>query len=88
MSRQTNLRTFATARASSGKGKAISNSGSITVSYRDTKGRRHDAVVVGPGTSSGLKLRIRGQGSAIRVIDNVALGTARNQTNVYFTFGA
>jgi hypothetical protein len=56
------------------------------VTYRDAKGNMLDAHVVGQGTSSGLKLSIRNSSSK-RVVDNVALGTAANQTNVYFTAG-
>jgi hypothetical protein len=59
-----------------------------TVKYRDVNGKTHDAVVVAPGSSSGLKLAIWGQGSGVgeqrRVIDNVALMTSRTQTNVYW----
>jgi hypothetical protein len=63
-----------------------------SVSYRDVNGKRHDAVVVAPGSASGLKLAIWGQGSGNggqrRVIDNVAVATARTQTNVYFNVDA
>jgi hypothetical protein len=61
-----------------------------SVSYRDVNGKRHDAVVVAPGSASGLKLAIWGQGNGgqRRVIDNVAIATARTQTNVYFNVDA
>jgi hypothetical protein len=77
MGRQTDLRT----REGIEKGK---DQGYVTVSYRDIKGTRHDARVLGQGSASGLKLQVT---AGRRIVDNVPLGTADNQTNVYFTAG-
>lgn len=63
--------------------------GRMNVIYRDTKGNSALAAVVGPGTGSGLKLRIgsRNGGSVGKVVDNVAAATTPKQTNVYFARG-
>jgi len=58
-------------------------SGRRTVTYRDAAGRRFDAVVMGPGSSSGAKLRVPEKNNG--VFDNVAKATALTQTNVYMT---
>jgi hypothetical protein len=85
LSRQTNLRARATAKVSTGKGKVVDRAGSVTVSYRDAHGTRHDAIVLGPGSVSGLKLRLPSFGGTNKDIDNVALATGEYQANVYFT---
>lgn len=61
--------------------KPQSAAGSRTVVYRDTKGRSFDAVVVGAGSSSGLKIKLTSDNG--RIIDNVAKATGLKQTNVY-----
>jgi len=58
--------------------------GRMRVSYRDAKGGSFDAVVLGQGSSSGLKLKILGLNPS-RTIDNVAAATTMKQTNVYFS---
>jgi hypothetical protein len=61
--------------------KGKTGAGLRTVTYRDAKGMKKDAVVLGQGTASGLKLRLTSDQN--RVVDNVALMTVRTQTNVY-----
>jgi hypothetical protein len=58
----------------------MGHSGKVNVRYRDAKGTTRQAIVVGPGTTSGLKIRVRFVG----IFDNVPLATSPNQTNVYF----
>lgn len=61
--------------------------GRMTVSYRDVSGKSKNALVLGPGGVSGLKLRIgsrMGDGQS-EIVDNVAAATALKQTNVYFS---
>lgn len=75
-------RTRATTRA--GKNQTA---GRQNVSYRDVNGKSQDASVLGPGTGSGLKLRLasrNGNGTA-EIVDNVAAATSAKQTNVYFS---
>ena len=55
-------------------------SGRQTTNYRDFKGIRRDAIIISKGSSSGLKLFIKGQN---RMVDNVAAMTALKGTNVY-----
>lgn len=55
-------------------------SGRQSVSYRDAKGIRRDAVVIAKGSSSGLRLFIPEQD---RVVDNVGPMTTIKGTNVY-----
>jgi len=69
-------------RTASTTDKGKTNSGYRNVIYRDAKGLTKDAVVLGAGSVSGLKLRINSNQGA--VIDNVALATSRTQTGVYF----
>ncbi|HVI77435.1 MAG TPA: hypothetical protein VM715_04615 [Candidatus Acidoferrum sp.] len=53
------------------------------VVYRDFKGSTYDAQVLGPGTTTGVKLQVwRGTGHS--VIDNVPKATTPKSTNVYF----
>jgi hypothetical protein len=59
-------------------------SGQMTVGYRDASGTMMDAQVVGQGTASGLRLRIR-NGGAPRTIDNIAKATTVKSTNAYFS---
>lgn len=54
------------------------------VSYKDTNGKIFAATVVGPGSGSGLKLRLPNRIFGSKIIDNVAVMTVRTQTNVYF----
>jgi hypothetical protein len=61
--------------------------GHYTVIYRKPTGLTVSAVVLGAGTSSGLKLQVSGRGAGNNVIDNVAVATTRAQTGVYFTRG-
>lgn len=68
-------RTKATAR-----GGKHPTSGRINVTYIDTLGRSRRATVTGPGTTSGLKLRV---GVHRRLVDNVPAATALNSTNCY-----
>jgi len=50
--------------------------------YRDVDGNTWNAVVLGGGSASGLKLRITSDKN--RVVDNVPKATGLKQTNVYF----
>lgn len=72
-----------TARIPTAVGKKLAQgSGRRTVSWRDSRGQRFDAIVMGPGSSSGAKLLIPEKGA---ILDNVAKATSRTQTNVYMT---
>jgi hypothetical protein len=64
--------------------KGKTGAGYRVVRYRDAKGTYRNARVLGQGGSSGLKLLIDA-GPGRRIVDNVALGTADTQTNVYFS---
>jgi hypothetical protein len=57
--------------------------GRRTVHYRDAKGQTWEALVVGPGTASGLKLQLTSHPRR-GIIDNVANATARTDTGKYF----
>jgi len=70
--------------AARGNGR-MNTSGYRHVEYRDAKGKTLAATVIGPGTSSGLKLNIDTAGNNTRIIDNVAAATSLKQTNVYFS---
>ena len=62
--------------------KGKTDSGLRNVTYRDLKGQTWNAIVLGGGTASGIKIRLTSQDN--RVIDNVAKATTPAQTNVYF----
>jgi len=81
------LRTKATA-----QGGKMKTAGRMRVSYRDASGNTQDAVVVGPGTSSGLKIVIRVPStvgtlaaplSGNQVLDNVPAATTVKQLSAY-----
>lgn len=59
-------------------------SGKYHVDYRDIDGYLVAATVLGPGTSSGLKLNIDSHVNT-RIVDNVPAATSAKQTNVYFS---
>lgn len=58
---------------------ARDTSGWRTVVYRDANGNSWDAVIVGPGSGSGYKIRLTSD--ANRIVDNVAKATATHGTN-------
>jgi hypothetical protein len=62
--------------------------GWLYVYYRDTRGQKRRAKVLGPGTNAGtLKLELLSLYSkrrAERIIDNVPAATGEKQTGVYF----
>lgn len=60
----------------------LRTSGRLNVTYRNGAGRTRTALVLGAGSTSGLKLQVGDQ-----IIDNVALATSRTQTNVYHSRG-
>jgi hypothetical protein len=68
----------AKAQVSAGKHKT---SGRMAVTYVDAKRRTRAATVLGPGTSSGLKLQLADIGRTI--LDNVPAATTRTSTNCY-----
>lgn len=68
----------------SGKSGKHSTSGRMRVSYRDARGTTMDALVLGAGSVSGVKIKIM-NGNPSRIIDNVAAATGLKQTNVYFS---
>lgn len=68
----------------SGKAGKHATAGRMRVSYRDAKGNTMDALVLGAGSVSGVKIKIM-SGSPSRIIDNVAAATGLKQTNVYFS---
>lgn len=80
------LRTKATAQ--NGK---MKTAGRMRVSYRDASGQTMDAVVVGPGTSSGLKLVLRVPASAFtagnQILDNVPVATTVKSLSAYTARG-
>ena len=59
-------------------------SGRMNVIFVNGKRGTQRAVVMGPGTTSGLKLRV-GQGLARRIVDNVPKQTATNSVNCYIS---
>lgn len=61
------------------KGKCAT-SGYQMVHFRDVLRRTRMARVLGPGSTSGLKLSIEPSG---RIVDNVPLATSRTSTNCY-----
>lgn len=64
-----------------------SHGGARSVFYRDANGKTRAAVVIGEGSTSGVKLKVgslRNAGNASSVKDNVLLATGLKQTNVYF----
>lgn len=61
-------------------------SGRINVIYVNGKRGTQRAVVLGPGSTSGLKLRV-GQGLARRIVDNVPAATSRTSVNCYVSRG-
>jgi hypothetical protein len=63
------------------KGAKHLTSGRRTVIYRDGSGRTRLAMVLGAGSTSGLKLAI-GSDSG-RIVDNVAKATTSKSTNAY-----
>jgi len=65
----------------SSKGAKHSTSGRRTVIYRDGAGRTRLALVMGVGTTSGLKLAIGSESG--RIVDNVAKATTSKSTNAY-----
>jgi hypothetical protein len=78
------LRTKATAQ--NGK---MKTAGRMRVMYRNAAGKTQDAVVVGPGTGSGLKIVIRvpatvaAGASGNQVLDNVPAATTVKQLSAY-----
>jgi hypothetical protein len=62
----------------------------MTVKYRDAQGKSHNAIVLGQGTASGLKLRLPhvttggALGGSSQIIDNVPAATGQKDTNAYF----
>jgi hypothetical protein len=81
-----NLRTKALAQ--NGK---MKTAGRMTVSYRNAAGKTFDALVVGGGTASGLKLVIRNPASATTpgstVLDNVPVATTVKSLSSYTARG-
>lgn len=65
----------------------LPTAGRMNVIYRGSDGGSRAATVIGPGSVSGLKLRIGSRmGTTLPdTIDNVAAATAAKQTNVYFS---
>lgn len=57
--------------------------GRIVVSYRNASGESQNADVVAAGTSSGLKLALRGEDG--RVIDNIPACATMKSTNCYIS---
>jgi len=62
----------------------LPTSGRYHVEYRDVSGKKLSATVIGPGTSSGLKLNIDTHVNT-RIIDNVPAATSLKSTNAYFS---
>lgn len=77
------LNNHRTRTAATGNGRR-QTSGKYHVEYRDVDGSTLAATVLGPGTSSGLKLNIDSHVNT-RIIDNVAAATGLKQTGVYFS---
>jgi hypothetical protein len=57
--------------------------GRKTVAYRNAAGETEEALVVGPGSVSGLELCLVNRRPRV-YLDNVALATTVKGTNVYF----
>jgi hypothetical protein len=52
-----------------------------TVGYRNARGTMMDAIVIGPGTNSGVKLRLLARDV---VVDDVPKATTMKSTGAYF----
>jgi hypothetical protein len=61
--------------------------GRMNVTYRNSVGKSFQALVVGQGTSSGLKLVLRYQASAftpgVTVLDNIPMATTPKTLSAY-----
>jgi hypothetical protein len=57
--------------------------GRSDVGYRDGNGKVRDAIIIGPGSSSGAKLKLGVVGGANGIKDNVAGLVNRNDTGVF-----
>lgn len=60
--------------------------GRRSVVYRATTGRTFEAIVIGPGSSSGLRLMIpalRMKGPSVYIKDNIGPATTVKSTNCY-----
>lgn len=64
------------------RGGKLATSGRMNVTFIDGSRNTQRALVLGQGTTSGLKLRV-GVGLARRIVDNVPKKTAHNSTNCY-----
>ena len=71
------------AAATTHKGK-FRTAGKERVVYRNARGQTRDAIVLGEGTASGLRIQIVEGTLTRRIIDNVPAATGLKQTNVYF----
>ena len=68
-------------------GKTPGTAGRRSVVYRATSGKTFEAKVIGPGSSSGLKLELVSlftRSRAARTVDNVPKATTMKSTNAYF----
>jgi hypothetical protein len=64
------------------RGGQLATSGSMTVTFVGVRKRTSRATVMGPGTTSGLKLRVHDTNPS-RTVDNVPKQTTLNQINCY-----
>lgn len=60
----------------------LKTAGKKNVHYIDSKGRSRNAIIVGQGTSSGLKIRVP---SLRLTIDNVPAASAPGSVSCYFS---
>jgi hypothetical protein len=62
-------------------------SGHREVAYRDTKGRTWAAMIIGPGSVSGVRLELhsRRRGGQTHILDNIGPATTVKSTNAYFS---
>jgi hypothetical protein len=61
-------------------------SGRREVVYRDANGKTWSAIVIGPGSASGVRLEVHGlrRGGQTHILDNVPAATTMKDTGAYF----
>jgi hypothetical protein len=62
-------------------------SGHREVAYRTATGKTFSAIIIGPGSSSGVRLEIHDlrRGGQTHILDNVPAATTMKSVNAYFS---
>ena len=83
----TNRRNVPATGATHPRTNVVRGHGHRSIMYRDTNGKSWEAIIIGPGSASGLLLEIpalRMKGVSVWRKDNVAPATTVKSTNAYF----